>query len=106
VQYSLLSPTLQKLTKKQFEERSWSTGQSSPWVDHIRKTKVEKISDENVKITIAYDLISSYKNFGTGQKVITLEKNPETGKRTWFITKIVTKYLEYEGVTPAETVIK
>lgn len=106
VQYALLSPTLQRLTKKRFEERGWNTGQSSPWVDNFRITKVEKISDENVKFTIAYDLISSYKNFGTGQKVITLEKNPETGKRTWFITKIVTKYKEYEGVTPAETVIK
>lgn len=106
LQYALLSPTLQKLTKKKFEERYWGTGQSSPWVDNFGTTKVEKINDEKVKFTVTYDLISSYKNFGTGQKEITLEKNPATGKRTWFITKIVTKYKEYEGVTPAETVIK
>ncbi len=106
VQYALLSPTLQKVTKKRFEEKGWNTGQSSPWVENFRTTKVDKVSDEKVKYTITYDLISSYKNFGTGQKMITLEKNPATGKRTWFITQIVTKYKEYEGVTPAETVIK
>ncbi|WHY94633.1 hypothetical protein QNK12_14720 [Neobacillus cucumis] len=56
--------------------------------------------------TIIYDLRSSYKNFGSGQKEITFGKNPATGKRTWFITRIVTKYKEFEGVTPVETVIK
>jgi len=106
VQYAVLSPNLQRKTKKQFEKRGWNTGQSSPWVENFRITKVEKMSDEKIKFTITYDLRSSYKNFGTGQKEITLEKNPATGKRTWFITKIVTKYKELEGVTPAETVIK
>ena len=106
VQYALLSPNLQRQTKKQFEKIGWSTGQSSPWVDDFRITKVEKISDEKIKFTITYDLQSSNKNFGTGQKEITLKKNPATGKRTWFITKIATKYKEFEAVTPAETVIK
>jgi len=64
------------------------------------------MSDEEIIFTINYDLRSSHKNFGTGQKEITLEKNPATDKRTWFITKIVTKYIEFEAVTPAETVIK
>jgi len=98
--------TSKEKQKKQFEKRGWNTGQSSPWVENFRITKVEKMSDEKIKFTITYDLRSSYKNFGTGQKEITLEKNPATGKRTWFITKIVTKYKELEGVTPAETVIK
>ncbi|MDM5227266.1 hypothetical protein QUF73_13745 [Cytobacillus sp. NJ13] len=106
VQYALLSPSLQRKTRKQFEERGWGTGQSSPWVDNVQITKVVNISDEKVKFTITYDLLSSYKNFGSGQKVITLEKNPETGKRTWFIIQIVTKYNQYEGFTPAETVTK
>lgn len=106
VQYALLSPSLQKQTRKQFEERNWGTGQSSPWVDNVRITRVEHSSDEQVRFSVTYDLVNSFTNFGSGQKVITLEKNPETRLSTWYITKIDTKYNQYEAFTPAETVSK
>ncbi|MBK3495262.1 hypothetical protein JFL43_10440 [Viridibacillus sp. YIM B01967] len=106
VQYALLSPTLQKYTRKQFEEAGWVTGQSSPWVDHVHFVKKNKISDTNVQYTIAYDLLTSYANFGTWYKVITVEKNPEPSRTNWFITKILTKYNQEEAFTPAETIIK
>ncbi len=106
VQYALLSPSLQKHTRKQFEQRVWNTGQSSPWVDNVRIVKVNRISDKKLQYTIAYDLLASYANFGTGQKVITVEENPEPYRTNWFITKITTKHNQYEAFTPAETVIK
>ncbi|MEC2307168.1 hypothetical protein [Bacillus atrophaeus] len=106
VQYAMLSPSLRKHTLKKFEQRSWSTGQSSPWVDNFRLLKVNKISDTKIQYTIAYDLLTLYANFGEGQKVITVEKNPEPYRTNWFITKITTKYNELEAFTPAETVIK
>lgn len=94
------------MTITEFEKNHWSTGQSSPWLDKVHITKINKINDKKVKITITYNLISSYKNFGSGKKIITLEKNPQTSMRTWFITHIETKYNPYEGFTPAETIIK
>lgn len=106
VQYAVLSPALQKFTRKQFEEAGWVTGQSSPWVANIHFVKKNEISDIKVQYTIVYDLIASYKNFGRGQKVITVEQNPELYRTNWFITKIITTYFQNEAVTPAERVIK
>jgi hypothetical protein len=105
VQYATLSPNLQQKTRKQFE-RSWSTGQSSPWVDNFRLVKEERISDNTVKYTIEYELLTSGSNYGRSQKVITVQKNPEEFRKNWFITEITTKYNEYEEFTPAETVIR
>lgn len=106
VQHAMLSPSLQKLTRKQFEESGWVTGQSSPWVDNVHFVKINKMSDIKVQYTIAYDLLTSYANFGRGHKVITVETNPEPYTINWFITKIITTYFQYEAVTPAEMVIK
>ena len=106
VQHAVPSPSLQKLTQKQFEESGWVTGQSSPCVDNVHFVKVNKISDTKVQYTIAYDLLTSYANFGRGHKVITVETNPEPYSINWFITKIITTYFQYEAITPAETVIK
>lgn len=106
VQYAVLSPSLQKRTRKQFEESGWVTGQSSPWVANVHLVKVNKISDTKVQFTVAYDLLTSYANFGKGHKVITVEKNPTPYWINWYITKIITTYFPNEAVTPAETVSK
>jgi hypothetical protein len=106
VQYAVLSPPLQNLTRKQFEERGWVTGQSSPWVANVHFVKVNKISDTKVQYTISYDLLTSYANFGRGHKVITVEMNPEPYRTNWFITKILSTYFQNEGVTPSETLSK
>ncbi|REB05475.1 hypothetical protein DVB69_14450 [Sporosarcina sp. BI001-red] len=106
VQYAVLSPSLQKRTQKEFEEKGWVTGQSSPWVGNVHFVKVNKISDSKVRYTIAYDLLTSYANFGRGYKVITVEKNPDPNRTNWFITKIKTTYFPNEAITPAETVAK
>lgn len=105
VQYAVLSPVLQKHTRNQFVEKGWVTGQSSPWVDHFHLVHVNKVDDTKVQFTIAYDLLTSYANFGKGYKVITVEKNPTTGREHWFITEILTSHLPYEAITPAETVV-
>ncbi|WP_233414544.1 hypothetical protein [Thermaerobacillus caldiproteolyticus] len=102
----VLSSSLQERTRKQFEEANWGTGQSSPWVDNFRVVKVKKISDTKLQFTIAYNLVTSYARLGSGQKVITVEKNPEPYRTNWFITKITTKYNQWEAFAPAETVIK
>lgn len=104
VQYAVLSPLLQKRTRKQFEKSAWVTGQSSPWVANFHFVKVNKISDTMVQFTIAYELLTSYANFGKGHKVITVEKNPDPYRTNWFITKIITTYFPNEAVTPSETV--
>ncbi|MED4586110.1 hypothetical protein P9578_25495 [Brevibacillus choshinensis] len=106
VQYATLSPNLQQKTRKQFEKRSWGTGQSSPWVDNVRFVKEEKISDTEAKYTIEYELLTSEGKYGKGQKVVTVKKNPEPFRKNWFITKITTNYNEFEAFTPAETVIR
>ncbi|MEW9672061.1 hypothetical protein [Ammoniphilus sp. 3BR4] len=107
VQYATLSPNLKQKTRYQFEKRSWGTGQSSPWVDNVRIIKEEKISDNKVKYTIEYDLLTSnWKWDKKGQKVITVEKNPNRITPHWYITEITTKYNEWEAFTPAEIVIR
>lgn len=55
---------------------------------------------------IAYDLLSSYANFGRGYKVITVEMNPEPDRTNWVITEIITTHFPYEAVTPAEMIRK
>ena len=106
VQYAVLSPALQKFTRKQFEKDGWVTGQSSPWVANIHFVIKNKISNKKVQYTIVYDLITSYEHFGRGQKVFTVEQNPEPYRTNWFITKILTTYFQNEAITPAERVIK
>lgn len=51
-------------------------------------------------------LLTSYAKFGRGQKVITVERNPEPHRTNWLITEILTNYNEWEAFTPAETLIK
>jgi hypothetical protein len=72
VQYAMLSPSLQKNSRRKFEQSHWVTGQSSPWVSNFRLNKVEKLSQSKMRYTITYDLETSYANFGSGQKIITV----------------------------------
>ena len=106
VQYAMLSPSLQKQSKKKFEETHWVTGGSSPWVSNFRLTKVEKLNESRMRYTVKYDLKASYANFGSWQKIITVEKNIEPFREYWFISSITTKYNQWEAFTPAETVLK
>lgn len=106
VQFAMLSPSLQQQTRKQFEQRGWVTGVSSPWVDNFRFVKVNKINDSKIQYTVVYDLLTSYANFGKGKNVITVEKNPVPYMTNWLISSIKTKYSQWEAFTPAETVIK
>ncbi|MFK9095543.1 hypothetical protein [Bacillus salipaludis] len=106
VQYAMLSPSLQKQSRRKFEQTRWVTGQSSPSVSNFRFTKVEKLSESKMRYTVKYDLWASYGDFGGGQKIITVEKNLEPFKEYWFISSITTKYNQYEAFTPGETVLK
>ncbi|MFS0639164.1 hypothetical protein AB1K84_25150 [Mesobacillus foraminis] len=106
VQYALLSPTLQKQTRRQYEQRGWVTGGSSPWIDNIEIVKVNKINNSSREYTITYELLNSAEKLGTGRKVITVSKNPLHYRKNWFITKILTTYNQYELFTPAETVTR
>lgn len=106
VQYAMLSPSLQNQSKSKFEQTHWVTGQSSPWVSNFRFTKVEKLSESRIRYTVKYDLETSYANFGSRQKIITVEKNLEPFKENWFISSITTKYNQYEAFTPGETILK
>ncbi|MFJ7954500.1 hypothetical protein ACIQZG_23645 [Lysinibacillus sp. NPDC096418] len=56
VQYAMLSPTLQKLSREKFEQTHWVTGQSSPSVRNFRLTKIEKLSESIMRYTVKYDL--------------------------------------------------
>ncbi|MCM3736784.1 hypothetical protein M3215_13380 [Bacillus cytotoxicus] len=106
VQYAMLSPSLQKESRIKFEQTHWVTGQSSPWVSNFRFTKVEKPSESRMRYTVKYDLETSYADFGSRQKIITVEKNIEPFREYWFISSITTKYNQWEAFTPAETVLK
>lgn len=106
VQYAMLSPLLQKKSRSKFEQTRWITGQSSPSVSNFRFTKVEKLSESKMQYTVEYDLWASYGNFGSGQKVIIVEKNLEPFREYWFISSITTIYNQWEAFTPAETVLK
>ncbi|WP_245976804.1 hypothetical protein [Oceanobacillus arenosus] len=105
VQYAMLSPSLQKQSRRKFEETRWVTGQSSPSVSNFRFTKVEKLSESKMRYTVKYDLWASYGDFGGGQKIIIVEKNLEPFREYWFISSIKTKYNQWEAFTPAETVL-
>ncbi|WP_254780709.1 hypothetical protein [Bacillus sp. UNCCL13] len=65
-----------------------------------------KISDSKIQYTVVYDLLSSYANFGNGQKVITVEQNPVPYMTNWLISSITTKYSQWEAFTPPEIVTK
>lgn len=106
VQHAMLSPSLQKQSRRKFEETRWVTGQSSPSVSNFRFTKVEKLSGSKMRYTVKYDLWASYGDFGGGQKIIIVEKNLEPFREYWFISSIETKYNQWEAFTPAETVLK
>ncbi|MEH7110189.1 hypothetical protein [Bacillus sp. JJ1764] len=106
VQYAMLSPSLQKQSRRRFEQTRWVTGQSSPSVSNFRFTKVEKLSESKMRYTVKYNLWASYGDFGGGHKIITVEKNQEPFREYWFISSISTKYNQYEAFTPAETVLK
>jgi hypothetical protein len=106
VQYAMLSPALQKQTRAKFEKIGWLTGASSPWIDHARFVKVNKVSDVKVQYTLEYELITSEGSHGKQQKAVTVEKNPEPLQKNWYITEITTKHNVYEVFTPPETVIK
>ncbi|MGN7401897.1 hypothetical protein ACTHO0_18755 [Cytobacillus praedii] len=106
VQFAMLSPSLQKQSRRKFEQTHWVTGQSSPWVRNFRLTKVEKLSESRMRYTVKYDLETSYADFGSGQKILTVEKNLEPFREYWFISSITTKYNQWEAFTPAETVFK
>lgn len=103
VQYAVLSPSLKRFTKIQFENTKWVTWQSSPWVNNVHFVNKYKISNKKIQYVIAYDLLTS---FGTSYKVITVKINPEPYRTNWFISKIQTKNNKYEAFTPAETIIK
>lgn len=105
VQFAELSPTLQKQTLAEFKQRKWVTGQSSPWVDNFRFVEIKKIKDSKMKFTIEYNLLTSFKNLGTWEKVITVERDKEN-KSHWFITEIKSDYNKHEAFTPAEKIIK
>lgn len=102
----MLSPSLQKQSREKFEQTHWVTGQSSPSVSNFRLTKVEKLSEFKMRYTVKYDLETSVEDFGSWQKVLTVEKNLEPFREYWFITSITTKYNKWEAFTPAETVLK
>ena len=106
VQYAMLSPSLQKQSLRKFEQTHWVTGQSSPWVNNFRFIKIEKLSESIMRYTVKYDLDKSYANFGSGEKIIIVEKNLEPFREYWFISSITTKYNQWEAFTPAETVLK
>ncbi|WP_379969128.1 hypothetical protein [Ectobacillus sp. sgz5001026] len=91
-QFAMLSPSFQQNTRKQFEQRGWVTGVSSPLFDNFLFVKVNKLSDSKIQYTVVYDLLSSYANFGKGQKIITVEKNPVPHMTNWLISSIITKY--------------
>ncbi|WP_245639416.1 hypothetical protein [Viridibacillus arvi] len=106
VQYAMLSPSLQKQSRRKFEQTHWVTGQSSPWVSNFRFTKVEKLSESRMRYTVKYDLVTSMQILVSGQKIIIVEKNLEPFREYWFISLITTKYNQWEAFTPAETFLK
>ncbi|WP_312094909.1 M56 family metallopeptidase [Aminipila sp.] len=53
-QYALMSPKLQKKVYKDYQERNWITGQSSPWVDGYTAR-----SGDNNKAIITYTYMTS-----------------------------------------------
>ncbi|AFS79568.1 copper amine oxidase domain-containing protein [Gottschalkia acidurici 9a] len=106
IQYAMLSTNLQEKTYDKFNEGYWNTGGSSPWIDDIVFLKEENINDAKVEYTIEYNLKSSAGIEGKGEKVITIEKNPEEYSSNWYITEIKSKENNCEMYTPAETIIK
>ena len=106
IQYAVLSTDLQEKTYDKFSERYWTTGGSSPWINDIVFLKEESISDWKVEYTIKYNLKSSAGIEDSGEKIITVEKNPDEYSSGWYITEIKSKENNCEMYTPAETVIK
>lgn len=106
VQYAVLSPLLQKQTEGEFKKNGWVTGQSSPWINNFQINKVTNINNNKKEYTLSYDILTSYKKLGKGEKIITVEKNPSSGRTNWFISNIKTKKNPWEAYTPAEVITK
>lgn len=84
VQYSLLSPEMQKATLAQFEEIHWVPGVSSPWTEKYSVTPLSVKNKNEESFSIEFQLATSTGDAGSGKVKITVtEQNGE-----WRITEI------------------
>lgn len=99
----IISKKIYKNSIRKYEMGDWAIKSG---VNNVHFVNKYKISNKKIQYVIAYDLLTSYANFGTSYKVITVKMNPEPYRTNWFISKIQTKNNQYEAFTPAETIIK
>jgi hypothetical protein len=72
VQYSLLSPELQKATLAQFEEVHWVPGVSSPWTEKYTVTPLTSDNRNEASFSIEFQLAASTGDAGSGKGKITV----------------------------------
>ncbi|TCZ77804.1 hypothetical protein E0485_10030 [Paenibacillus albiflavus] len=84
VQYAMLTPGLQDQKKSTFEEMSWVTGVSSPWVEKYTIDKGTQISEGQWKFKITYAYNTAKNESSTEEALVTVNKI----KDYWYISSI------------------
>jgi len=84
VQYAMLTPGLQEQKKSTFEEMSWVTGVSSPWIEKYTIDKGTQISEGQWKFKITYTFNTSENESSMEEAVVTVNKI----KDYWYISNI------------------
>lgn len=92
LQYAVLSPQLREQKLAGYEEMFWTSGTSSPWVDHYVINRLPS-AEENVQFTVAFYLASSTGAAGTETYVITTGQPSEPSAivgnvEYWLVTGI------------------
>lgn len=87
MQYSVMSKKLKNQFEKEMIESknyAWVTGVSSPWVTDYKIMKLQKISRNEYKVTVAFFLDTSSGAFKTEKIVLTINQK----NNRWYITDI------------------
>ncbi len=77
VQYAVLSPALQKKTRKQFEELNWVTGVSSPWVDSYTVSEGVQTGVGERAFDVLFKLATSTGSAGEGTLKVTVRQSDD-----------------------------
>lgn len=87
MQYSVMSKNLKsQFEKKMIESQNyaWVTGVSSPWVTDYKIMKLQKVSRNEYKVTIAFFLETSSGPYKTEKTLLTINQK----NNRWYITDI------------------
>lgn len=85
VQFAILSPELKEKLHTKYEEMMWVTGTSSPWVNRFTISDEQKISEEERKYNVQFELATSTGSAGNYKVEVIVKKYSDK----WYIVQIL-----------------